>query len=133
MLAGAAQKTLKPLMLACCELQHQLIMVLSSSPVCHLMPGARVSCWGAGVATSLKILFDSSNCGADGLEADSGFRLERNEVIALFNLLERLSTSIEVVRSMSLQLLNGDADSELGAIQEVADTHPLFSQMFSQQ
>lgn len=33
--------------------------------------------------------------------------LERNEVIALVNLLERLSKSIEIVRDMSAQLVNG--------------------------
>lgn len=84
----------------------------------------------AGIATSLKILFDSSNCGAPGA-GQSDLVLERNEVIALFNLLERLSTSIEVVRRMSLQLL-ADEDqaghSPLGAIQDVTAQHPMFSQ-----
>lgn len=88
-------------------------------------------CCCTGIATSLKILFDSSDCGVDGSGADSAFHLERNEVIALFNLLERLSTSIEVVRAMSLQLLEGSGGVGLGAIQSVADTRPLFSQMFS--
>jgi Endoplasmic Reticulum Oxidoreductin 1 (ERO1) len=85
--------------------------------------------YDAGIATSLKILFDSSNCGAAGA-GQSDLVLERNEVIALFNLLERLSTSIEVVRRMSLQLL-ADEDqtghSPLGAIQDVTETSPLFS------
>lgn len=46
--------------------------------------------------------------------------LERNEVIALVNLLERLSKSIEIVRTMSLHL--GDSNPDplgLGAIQDV--------------
>lgn len=55
--------------------------------------------WGKlqflGVATSLKILSDG--------EVD----LERNEVIALINLLERLSASVETVRSLSLRLVDG--------------------------
>lgn len=84
----------------------------------------------AGIATSLKILFDSSDCGAAGSQR-SDLVLERNEVIALFNLLERLSTSIEVVRQMSLQLLTDEAQaghSPLGAIEAVTEGHPLFSQ-----
>ena len=64
--------------------------------------------WGKlqflGVATSLKILFSSDDC--DGSQPASSFalNLERNEVIALFNLLHRLSESIEVYRSMSLEI-----------------------------
>lgn len=89
----------------------------------------------AGIATSLKILFDSSDCGANGAAdaAQSGLVLERNEVIALFNLLERLSKSIEVVRQMSLQLLedNGDQHPSLGAIEAVTENTPLFSQFMS--
>lgn len=85
--------------------------------------------WGKlqlmGIATSLKVLFDSSTCGAE-----SRLVLERNEVIALFNLLERLSKSIEVVRSMSLQLVNDTSSgSSLGAIESVAGTHPLFARL----
>ena len=34
----------------------------------------------------------------------AGLQLERNEVIALFNLLERLAAGVEVVRDLSLQL-----------------------------
>ena len=56
--------------------------------------------------------------------------LERNEVIALVNLLERLSNSIEIVRSMSLELLGRQQQSEyaagLGAIETVTDSKPLF-------
>jgi Endoplasmic Reticulum Oxidoreductin 1 (ERO1) len=88
-----------------------------------------IACYFAGIATSLKILFDSSNCGAVG-GRQSDLVLERNEVIALFNLLERLSTSIEVVRRLSLQLLADDRQAEhspLGAIQDITETSPLFS------
>lgn len=46
--------------------------------------------------------------------------LERNEVIALVNLLERLSKSIEVVRTMSLRLSDSQQHPQgLGAIQDV--------------
>lgn len=38
---------------------------------------------------------------------DQSVILERNEVIALVNLLERLSKSIEIVRDMSSQLTSG--------------------------
>lgn len=43
---------------------------------------------------------------ADGLRLPrpSGLVLERNEVIALFNTLERLAAGVEVVRALSLQL-----------------------------
>lgn len=65
--------------------------------------------WGKlqflGVATSLKIL------------SDGDLSLERNEVIALVNLLERLSASVETVRSLSLRLVDaGDAIGGMGAI-----------------
>lgn len=81
----------------------------------------------------MKILFDSSDCGAADI-SKSDLVLERNEVIALFNLLERLSKSIEVVRRMSLQLLeSGEAapHSPLGAIEAVTENPPLFSQFVS--
>eukprot|EP00798_Chlamydomonas_sp_ICE-L_P013399 gene13400-19250_t len=64
--------------------------------------------WGKlqtlGIATALKVLFSSSDC--DGQIPNHGgpsssLKLERNEVIALINLLERFSTSIEIYRSMS--------------------------------
>ena len=48
--------------------------------------------------------------------------LERNEVIALINLLERLSKSIEIVRDMSAQLVSGGPVH--GAVQQVTK-HPL--------
>ena len=68
--------------------------------------------WGKlqflGVATSLKIL------------SDGDLALERNEVIALINLLERLSASVETVRSLSLRLVDADANDHsingMGAI-----------------
>ncbi|KAG7674052.1 hypothetical protein Ndes2526B_g02467 [Nannochloris sp. 'desiccata'] len=88
--------------------------------------------WGKlqllGIATSLKILFSSEDC-SGGLTAEAGLNsgngqppliLERNEVIALVNLLERLSTGVEVVRSLSLQLADGKKHPQgLGAIQEL--------------
>jgi len=65
--------------------------------------------WGKlqflGVATSLKIL------------SEGDLSLERNEVIALINLLERLSASVETVRSLSLRLVDaGDVADGMGAI-----------------
>jgi hypothetical protein len=45
--------------------------------------------------------------------------LERNEAIALVNYLERLSFSVEVVRSMSLQISGKTHPDGLGAIQDV--------------
>ena len=38
------------------------------------------------------------------LRRAAGLQLERNEVIALFNTLERLAAGVEVVRDLSLQL-----------------------------
>ncbi|KAK9810482.1 hypothetical protein WJX72_011392 [[Myrmecia] bisecta] len=80
--------------------------------------------WGKlqmlGIATSLKVLFSSDDC--TGLPTNEPrLTLERNEVIALINLLERLSQSIEVVRKMSLQLDDNLSKHPegLGAITEV--------------
>lgn len=80
--------------------------------------------WGKlqlmGIATSLKILFSSEDC-TSGSSSDVGsLVLERNEVIALINLLERLSESVEVVRSLSLRLTKeGVHPQGLGAIQDL--------------
>ena len=53
--------------------------------------------------------------------------LERNELIALINLLERLSYSVEVVRSLSLQIADGKEHPQgLGAIKDL--THRQLSQ-----
>ncbi|KAG2497377.1 hypothetical protein HYH03_004535 [Edaphochlamys debaryana] len=66
--------------------------------------------WGKlqtlGVATALKVLFSSSDCeGAlPTAPALSTLALERNEVIALVNLLERFSNSIEYYRVLSAEL-----------------------------
>lgn len=77
------------------------------------------SCCSAGIATSLKILFSQENCDPS-TSAMPHLHLERNEVIALVNLLERLSKSIEVVRTMSLHLADSHKHPQgLGAIQEV--------------
>ncbi|GLC54259.1 hypothetical protein PLESTB_000840700 [Pleodorina starrii] len=66
--------------------------------------------WGKlqtlGVATALKVLFSSSDCSGalPTSPALSTLVLERNEVIALVNLLERFSASIEYYRQLSAEL-----------------------------
>lgn len=81
--------------------------------------------WGKlqllGIATSLKILFSTEDCAGGGTGKLPPLVLERNEVIALFNLLERLSASVEIVRSLSLQLAGGAEvhPQGLGAIQDL--------------
>jgi ERO1-like protein alpha len=84
--------------------------------------------WGKlqllGIATSLKILFSSEDCGGGGNGGVGSLPpvlvLERNEVIALVNLLERLAASVEVVRNLSLQLAGTAGHPQgLGAIQEL--------------
>lgn len=70
----------------------------------------------AGIATSLKILFTSESCSAHP-GPQPPLELERNEVIALLNLLERLAKSIEIVRKMSAQLSSSHAS--LGAVEEI--------------
>ncbi|GLI59262.1 hypothetical protein VaNZ11_001109 [Volvox africanus] len=66
--------------------------------------------WGKlqtlGVATALKVLFSSSDCSGALPTAPSlsTLVLERNEVIALVNLLERFSASIEYYRQLSAEL-----------------------------
>ncbi|PNW70516.1 hypothetical protein CHLRE_17g723150v5 [Chlamydomonas reinhardtii] len=66
--------------------------------------------WGKlqtlGVATALKVLFSSSDCNntLPTSPALSTLALERNEVIALVNLLERFSASIEYYRQLSAEL-----------------------------
>lgn len=76
-----------------------------------------------GVATSLKILFSSEDCsgGVDAAtKANPPLVLERNEVIALFNLLERLAAAVEVVRSLALEMVGpGKHPQGLGAIQDL--------------
>ena len=81
--------------------------------------------WGKlqllGIATSLKILFSAEDCNATAkIPPTNSLALERNEVIALLNLLERLSESVEVVRSLSLRLTEeGSHPQGLGAIQDL--------------
>ena len=87
--------------------------------------------WGKlqflGVATSLKILFSSETC--SGTPGSDKLVLERNEVIALINLLERLSASVETVRSLSLRLSEvGEHPEGLGAIQDLTKTKTNFYQ-----
>jgi hypothetical protein len=68
--------------------------------------------WGKlqtlGIATALKVLFSEQEAaaGSDASPAASlaALKLERNEVIALVNLLERLSKSIQIYWSLSQQL-----------------------------
>lgn len=73
----------------------------------------------AGIATSLKVLFSADDC-TGAQPAEPQLQLERNEVIAMVNLLERLAVSIEVVRDMSLQLADGAKHPRgLGAIEDV--------------
>ena len=69
------------------------------------------ACWCvvAGIATALKILFSSSDCEGHLPNSTSPFSdlvLERNEVIALINTLERFSASLEYYRTMSTDLLD---------------------------
>ena len=75
----------------------------------------------AGIATSLKVLFAAEDCGSASGQPQQ-LQLERNEVIAMLNLLERLSASIEAVRELSLQLADGNWEQQhpqgLGAIQD---------------
>jgi ERO1-like protein alpha len=86
-----------------------------------------------GIATSLKILFSAESCGSEaalaqgGVPGLQGLVLERNEVIALFNTLERLAAGVEVVRALSLQLSGngGTHPGGLGAIQDVTQGQPL--------
>ena len=82
----------------------------------------------AGIATSLKVLFHDDGCEA-GSDPKPNLILERNEVIALINLFERLSNAIEIVRVMSLQLLDRadhSPHSAVGAIEAVTESDPLF-------
>ena len=87
---------------------------------CYALYGSRnVTYCFAGIATSLKILFSQEDCD-NSTSTVPHLHLERNEVIALVNLLERLSKSIEVVRTMSLQLADSHQHPQgLGAIQDV--------------
>lgn len=80
-----------------------------------------------GIATSLKILFSAEDCGGRPGGGVGGLVLERNEVISLFNLLERLAAGVEVVRTLSLQLSGngGTHPGGLGAIQDVTKGKPL--------
>jgi ERO1-like protein alpha len=60
----------------------------------------------AGIATSLKILFSEDDCGGVP-SAEPQLQLERNEVIALFNLMERLSHSVEAIKRLSQKVADG--------------------------
>eukprot|EP01026_Neomeris_dumetosa_P062957 TRINITY_DN5970_c0_g2_i1.p1 TRINITY_DN5970_c0_g2~~TRINITY_DN5970_c0_g2_i1.p1 ORF type:complete len:492 (+),score=46.91 TRINITY_DN5970_c0_g2_i1:55-1476(+) len=65
--------------------------------------------WGKlqvlGISTALKILFSADDCkGHTPVDSFQDLTLERNELIALINLLDRLSQSVELYRRMSLLL-----------------------------
>jgi ERO1-like protein alpha len=71
--------------------------------------------WGKlqflGVATALKVLFAERSCFAPSLtpaEMLAALKLERNEVIALINLLSKLAQSVAAYRSLSESLLASD-------------------------
>ena len=71
--------------------------------------------WGKlqflGVATALKVLFASNSCFEPTLQPSEmlqALRLERNEVIALVNLLAKLAQSVAAYRSLSGDLLSTD-------------------------
>jgi hypothetical protein len=60
-----------------------------------------------GVATALKVLFASNDCTGAAPAAGSGFSdlaLERNEAIALINLLARFSNSLHLYHELSAQV-----------------------------
>ena len=106
------------------------ILTLQSTSLGPYTPGDP-SHMSAGIATSLKILFHEGECADD--EVKPQLILERNEVIALVNLFERLSKAIDIVRVMSLELLdrrNGSPHSPLGAIESVTESEPLFGNPF---
>ena len=65
----------------------------------------------AGIATSLKVLFSADDC--SGALSGQPLQLERNEVIAMLNLLERLSASIEVGQ-LTIQLVGIERHAGLG-------------------
>ena len=74
------------------------------------------------------MLFHEEDC-ASGAGAKPELVLERNEVIALVNLVERLSKAVDIVRRISLDLLErGDSAPHptLGAIESLTDSEPLF-------
>ena len=84
----AVQLPAPGLLSSLCVAMHAVrhAMFLRSLTVCEALGRA-------GIATSLKVLFSADDC--SGHPANAQLALERNEVIALLNLLERLSNSIE--------------------------------------
>ncbi|KXZ51941.1 hypothetical protein GPECTOR_11g66 [Gonium pectorale] len=83
--------------------------------------------WGKlqtlGVATALKVLFSSSDCSGalPTSPALTTLALERNEVIALVNLLERFSASIEYYRELSAELQRAEGEDRAPLAIPVAD------------
>ncbi|KAF8071015.1 AERO1 [Scenedesmus sp. PABB004] len=77
--------------------------------------------WGKlqtlGVATALKILFTARDCSGEAPAGEGALELERNEVIALINLLARFSTSLETYQRLTaeLQRQQGVSPSVAGA------------------
>jgi len=88
--------------------QHHVPGVKHAAPGVHVSAG--MCCAGcAGVATALKILFSSRDCSGElpdtsQLPFGEELVLERNEVIALINLLGRFSHSLETYHVLTAQL-----------------------------
>ena len=78
-----------------------------------------------GIATSLKILFTPDECVLPTPVQQPQLQLERNEVIALMNLLERLSNSIEIVRVMSSEHQQPGTASAHGRVVQRRDSEAL--------
>lgn len=60
-----------------------------------------------GVAAALKVLFSANDCSGEAPSADAPFSdltLERNEAIALINLLARFSNSLHLYKQIASQL-----------------------------
>lgn len=70
----------------------------------HLLPPQTL-----GIATALKVLFSDSDCDSQLVPPSqqdrlASLHLERNEVIALVNLLARFSSSLETYHTLSAAL-----------------------------
>jgi hypothetical protein len=72
-----------------------------------LNPGTHIMLPPAGVATALKVLFSARDCQGSSPSADEPFaelQLERNEAIALVNLLARFSSSLQTYHRLSAHM-----------------------------
>lgn len=70
-----------------------MLLLVAHSRLVFLLPYHR---WSSLMCSRPSFLVYEPRC--------PGLVLERNEVIALFNTLERLAAAVEVVRDLSLQL-----------------------------